>query len=496
MKDKVFLIEDHDEALKIWREKNIRNIDLVHIDAHIDFGFHRAKPIEKILIGARSLKQLKDDLEYTLAFKNYENDLDKQTNIGNYIYPAMEEGIVKDFYWVVPGGLKDFGKSREFIKNILENFSRQGLCRSGALNHTYQEGIISADLSGRRFIICVLEKLPCLKQSVLLDIDTDFLVIDSLVNSNNTVNIGKRHPWILPEDLTGILKQKIKNPEIITIAYSVNGGYTPIKYKHLGDEIAYHFAPDEFSSRFKKSFQTARYFDKFSSTGKKEPYEKAVRLNPAYQAADNNYGPLYLSLRKFSKAKKEFIKILAVDPKNPFCLCGMGNIALRNKDFKKAKTYFSSALKKIHTPFFSKAKKQGLFGLAQAEFRLKKFEKAKKILLSYRIIERMDTRAYYLLAQIHEKEREFEKAANEYKHAVRLGLNNIDIIQKLLRISCHLSAKHDILHFVRLRYKEFKKRFLKTKKTYLRKDKKNKNLYLIENKMNKVEKLLNIKKEG
>ena len=106
--NKVFLIEDHDEALKIWREKKIKAIDLVHIDAHIDFGFHPAKPIEEIFNKAISLKELKRNLEYTIAFRHYENDFDKQTNIGNYIYPAMDAGIVKDFYWVVPGGLKEF----------------------------------------------------------------------------------------------------------------------------------------------------------------------------------------------------------------------------------------------------------------------------------------------------------------------------------------------------------------------------------------------------
>lgn len=44
MTDRIFLIEDHDEALKVWREKKIKDLDLVHIDVHIDFGFHPAKP--------------------------------------------------------------------------------------------------------------------------------------------------------------------------------------------------------------------------------------------------------------------------------------------------------------------------------------------------------------------------------------------------------------------------------------------------------------------
>lgn len=45
--DNIALIEDHHEALGIWREKKVRNLDLVHIDAHLDFGFHAARPIMK-----------------------------------------------------------------------------------------------------------------------------------------------------------------------------------------------------------------------------------------------------------------------------------------------------------------------------------------------------------------------------------------------------------------------------------------------------------------
>ncbi len=265
----VFLFEDHDEVLKAWREKKIENFDLVHIDAHIDFGFHRAKPIEKIINEAKSLKELKSGLEYSLAFRHFEQDFDKQTNIGNYIYPAMEEGIVKDFYWVVPGGLKEFKESARIIKNILKNLlmvrGQRLEVRNQMSGVREKEGIISAKLLGRNFTICILEKLPILKQDILLDIDTDFLIIDSLLNADNTKNIGKRKPWILPQDLVRVLKEKLRHPQIITIAYSVNGGYTPIIYKHLGDQIAEHYAPGKFKREFKNNSGAAYSFALFCS---------------------------------------------------------------------------------------------------------------------------------------------------------------------------------------------------------------------------------------
>jgi tetratricopeptide (TPR) repeat protein len=489
---KIVLVDDHDEALTVWRRGRFKNLDLVHIDAHMDFGFHPAKPIKSIFNKARSLEELKGNLECSLAFSHYEEDFDKQTNIGNYIYPAMEEGIVKNFYWVIPGGLKEFRESLKGIKNIIRNLTGQ---RHYSIE-AQEEGVIWAEILGRRFIVCVLEKLPILRQKVLLDIDTDFLVIDSIVNAGNTANIGKRKPWILPKDLAHILKNKIKHPEVVTIAYSVNGGYTPMRYKVLGDELAYCLSPRDFKERYGQKFIASLFFKRFASTGKKGYYQKAIKLDRSYRAADNNYGLLYLVLRKFSKAKKEFLKILTVDPGNPFCLCGLGDIALENKDFKKAKGYFSFALKESRHKLFSKAKIQGLLGLAQAEFKLNNLGKAKRLVLSYQAIEPMSPRGYYLLAQIYEKERNFEEAAVKYKDALRLGLNTIDIITRLSKISSHTQANNDIIRYIIIRYKKLKKWFLWTKRQSLKKNRKIKNLNMFEKKMISLEKKLSQKGGG
>lgn len=456
MLNDVYLLEDHNEALKIWREKNVHSVDLIHIDAHIDFGFHQVKPIGEILNRAKSVKELKGELEKHIAFNWYESDLDKQTNIGNYIYPAIQEGIVKDFYWVIPGGINEFNKSRKLIRNI-HRALRARRC-------TQKEGVISAHLAGRKFIVCILEELPNLRQKVLLDIDTDFLVIDSLINANNTARIGQRKPWIMPKELAGILKDKVKEAEVITVAYSVNGGYTPMRYKHLGDEIAYHFAPAQFKGHLKRALGSAKYFNLFSAGGGKEYYQKAVRLNPRYRAADNNYGPLYLSLRKFALAEGEFLKILRVDPKNPGCLVGLGNIALAGKDFKKAKEYFIFALKcRGNNGLFAKEKSQGLLGLANAEFALGNFQRAKKLLFRCKSIMSLQAQVYYLLARIYEKEKDFLQAADFYQDAIRLGSSGIEPIWRLLKISRYLKEKYAIINYIIPRYKNFKAGFLRAK---------------------------------
>jgi len=491
---RIFLIEDHDEALRIWRENKIKSVDLVHIDAHIDFGFHPAKSIKRIFVEAGSLKELKKGLESSLSFMRYEKNFDKQTNIGNYIYPAIQEGIVKDFYWVIPGGLKEFSMSLKNIKNMLKNFSSQDSYKadysSQASRRGLKKGIISADILGRKFVVCVLEKLPALKQNTLLDIDTDFLIIDSLINANNTSRVGKREPWILPRDLVEILKKKVKKPYLTTIAYSVNGGYTPMGYKHLGDEIAYRFAPEEFKQRYKINSQAAQYFNLFVSTGNKECYQKAVKLNSAYRAADNNYGPLYLLLRKFSHAQKEFAKVLRVDPDNPACLSGLGTVALQRKDFRKAREYFSSALSFTDDRLFIQTKEQALLDLAKAEFNLKNFDQAKQLLFRYQTLKPLIPESYYFLGRIFEKEKVFFKAANFYQDAIRLGFDNIEVLSRLLKVSCCMKERNNIIKFVTTKYKERKQRFLKTKRVSLKKNRKIKGLHRLQREMLSFERRL------
>lgn len=466
----VFLVEDHDDVLKIWRKQNIKGIDLVHLDAHIDFGFYSANPIEKVIKEAKSVEDLKRKLEHSLNFLHYEKDFNKQANIGNYIYPAMEEGMVNNFYWVVPGRPEEFKKSRKTIKNILKEIIRFQSGKNDILNK--ENGAISTRCLGRNFIICTLDNLPVITGDIILDIDTDFLIIDSVLNAENTKNIGKRKPWILPKELTDIVKEKIKAPKIITIAYSVNGGFTPIKYKHLGDELAYNFSHSKFKKRFKINQRAARYFDLFNSTGRQEYYKRAVRLNPAYRVTDNNYGPLYLFLRKFSPAQKEFSRILTADKQNPGAHLGLGTIALERKEFKKARRHLYSALHFVDNQrFFSPTKKQVLFALGKAEFHLRNFHKAKELLLSYKNSLPLEPQSHYLLGCILEKEKEFSRAAAFYKNTFRLGMAKTEPLFKLLRISAHLEEKDDIIKYVIAKYKLFKKELIRLNQLQLKKKK-------------------------
>jgi len=452
---KVYLFEDHDQSLKIWRKNKIRGLDLVHVDAHIDFGFHPAEPIEVILDQARSVADLKRRLEYSQAFSYFEKDFSKQVDIGNYIYPAMREGIVKDFYWVVPGGHKEFTASRKAIMATLKQLIK--IEGSKAKISCPKKDLVSAQIFGRKLSVSTLESLPLQDKPVILDIDIDFLVINSARVANNTAKIGKRKPWISAAGLKDILGKKVPSSKIITIAYSCNGGYTPMKFRYLGDELAYLFAPVRFKTVYKRNLQAAWLFERFLSTGQRQYYRQASQLNPVYRASDNNYGTLYLSVNKRRQAQQEFAKIHNVDPSNPGTLAGLGRLALNKKDFKQAKAYFSRVFRYGNFPLFKSERISSLIGLAQAEYGLDNLTRSRKILIRFKRQQPLDPFCRYLLGQIAEKQKDSNQAARYYTQAIRLGFGGVKVLFRLAKISFSCREKKSIIEFVKQRLSNLKR---------------------------------------
>jgi len=445
----------------------VKGLDLIHLDAHMDFGFHPARPVVNIMEEARSVRELKERLEYTLAFLRYEKDFDKQTDVGNYIYPAMAEGIVKDFYWVVPGGKSELRKSAKGIKSCLKRIMKYGGGKACRVED--RRGMIVSGCLGRRIIVCTLDSLPVLSAPVLLDIDTDFLVIESTEKAEATTDVGRRKPWILPRDLVAALAGKVRRPYITTIAYSVNGGWTPMEYKVLGDELAYRFSPSRFRARHNRMAAAAESFILFNRTGKSEYYRRSVRLNPGYRAADNNYGPLFLAAGKTRRAYMEFNRILKADRYNPAALLGLGVVALERKEYKAAAKHMRQALAySAGDRSFRKIWEDALLFLSIAELNLKRSAGAKRRLLTYGRLRPLEPRCPYYLGTIFEREGDFVRAAELYKDAVRLGFNGIEPLERLIKICGKLTEKSDIIGYVASKYKEFTRACKATKDRSLR----------------------------
>jgi tetratricopeptide (TPR) repeat protein len=431
----ILLIEDHHEAYYAWRERRFKKMTLVHLDAHIDFGFQEVKDVPLILNEARSFSELKSQLEKAVLFRRKKFELEKLTHIGNYIYPAMRDGIVAEFYWVIPGDICEFRKCLGILKWLLRDLKKEDPCPADA-PPLIQPGFIKTRLYGRPFYITSLETLPRLKGSVLLDIDTDYFVIDSLRRADPTHQIARREPWIGTDEFMGILRKKISRSRCTTIAYSVNGGFTPMVYKTLGDRLAEGLGcrdqaladlltAGEHFCGFREAFNRKDF------TAARDFYGKALTLNSAYHAPDNNYGPLYFQIEDYRRAEKEWQGMMRVDGCDVNALAGLGKIRLARRKYREAKDYFAAALQ-------SEADhKDSLIGLAETEFHLKHYGEAAALIEVYERLDSMQGYSRFLSGKILEKTKRPQAALAKYKEALQLGMDHVEILIRLVRLSKH-----------------------------------------------------------
>jgi hypothetical protein len=95
----IVMMEDHDKAYLAWKERNVQDMILVHVDAHIDFGWIPEMDFNEIGSGNEDVSCFS---RRKLLLNPILTSRKKMVNIGNYICPAMRDGMVKKFYWVVP----------------------------------------------------------------------------------------------------------------------------------------------------------------------------------------------------------------------------------------------------------------------------------------------------------------------------------------------------------------------------------------------------------
>ncbi|MGB2705438.1 MAG: UPF0489 family protein [Candidatus Omnitrophota bacterium] len=498
------LIENHDEAYFFWKKLRVRGKPLVHLDAHIDFNFHAAKPLKQTFREAKSKEGLIRQLSTNLMYKELKIKEKSLTNIGNYIYPAIRDGMVTDFYWVVPGDRREFKKSLKNLKNIARSFFPRDPFETGNLTKE-AGGALKARIYGRNFIFTTLEDLPENIEGALLDIDTDYLTTDTVRKAGASQDAGCRFPWMWPEELVEKLRKKKIKPSCVSIAYSVNGGFTPLVYKFLGDEVAVFLnGPDRkfkkiisdknnalrlFKKRnFKKAaalfekvlknsedtglnnglknklkaniaFLLFRCYAALKNLPKAQSfYRTAVALDKTYKVRDNNYGPLYLRQRRgMKKAEKEFGFILAVDKDNPHALSGMADILMRRKKFKKARSFFKKAYAA------DRKNTQALFGLARAEISLKNYKAALGYIEKYKQKNPAKAAIYSLKAAAYDGLGMFEEALREYKLAHRFGVD-LGLYIRLFKLLKKTGIPEDHKEWIHSRidtYEKYRKGFFK-----------------------------------
>jgi tetratricopeptide (TPR) repeat protein len=340
----IHLMENHDEAYRVWSRMGVRDRVLVHIDAH-------------------------DDVVWAAD--------DAAINIASFICPAIKEGMVREVFWVVPD---ETWATPKRIRCVMQRLKRVMKRYPGKqLPPTLGKNQISLSILGKPVRVCPLGLLPPLGEAVLLDIDVDYLVIPQACQGSDQ---HTAIPWRWPDDLVAQLQAAGLSSDLITIAYSVEGGYTPLKWKYLGDELAlrldggnqhqpeirglelirqaflavhrgdepgaeelYLEARELLPQCAAPAFHLANlYAERGEEQKAQEFYQEALARDASYRTPYNNAGIEYYYQGRFPEAAREYQRTLRMEPQDPYAHLGLGKIAARRKNWQEAETWCHKSL--------------------------------------------------------------------------------------------------------------------------------------------------------
>ena len=112
-------MEDHVQAYDTWKAAGVRDRILVHIDGHLDFDWIADRSPEELL-AAGSSAELDRLLTQVSAWNLDGRSPRERVTSANFIYPAIRDGLVREFFWVMPDPLWAQSK-RRVIRRGLEN---------------------------------------------------------------------------------------------------------------------------------------------------------------------------------------------------------------------------------------------------------------------------------------------------------------------------------------------------------------------------------------
>ena len=349
----ICVVEDHDEAYHAWKKAGFENKILVHFDAHIDFAW--IAPTPETLLEKPSLSEMLSTLHRTPFWRLSEKTEEERTHLGNYIHQAIRANIIREFVWVYPDD-PDLTKQTRAVRSTLEAIAAAapGLFR---LIQASDAGYFEGRIYGRRLLAIPYSAYQAYapQEEVLLDIDLDFFIIQSLY-SRHYPYADVRTPcfWLSPAEFVADLHASSLRYKFVTLAYSVEEGYTPLRLKFLGMELAKRLlrslSEDEecrfealrelFKPSTRKDPESAvRRLEKLIAVhpndaalrfnlamlllegnnipGAAAQYRKAIEDDPTYRTRYNHAGPalVELGLRRAARASYERMKQL--DPHNP-----------------------------------------------------------------------------------------------------------------------------------------------------------------------------------
>lgn len=388
--DRIHLLEDHEEAYDIWKTAGVRNRILVHFDGHIDFHWIQDRSPEELLrVG--SLAELHHLLSQVKEWNLDQRSLRESIHSGNFIYPALKEGIIREFYWVVPDPFWTDAKARKVLYTELLKMVRSRPSEARMMRATEEE--IHLKIFHSPVSVCPVGNLPRFAEPVLLDIDIDYFVTwaPEELRPPPYFDLRPVSPWLGCSGFMERLKKLTIPTDLVTLAYSVKGGYTPLRYKYFGEvlyralsnpslevedepafgtqaeayRIAWNALRDQDEPLARRWWARMKALDPsyrnvWAIPGWREEragrlpsaleiYEKMIRIDPGWHIPHLGKGRVLWRLRHFLEAEKALQKALdlvqgSTEPTTVYHW--MGFAAFRRGDQEQARRYWIKAVDK------------------------------------------------------------------------------------------------------------------------------------------------------
>jgi tetratricopeptide (TPR) repeat protein len=205
-------MEEHYQAYFAWKARGYKEQWCWHVDAHLDIG--------KTDLDESKLERLKDcpDAQTARAAGLMGNSYLPWGGLhcGNYLLPAIHEGIVNRLTWVIPPDLPE-GALLSWAKRHINSW--YGLELSEYASLELEGDRVVGRLLGIPFEMGTLENLTLPTEPVLMDIDIDYFLTEH------------GEVWQDSQEFAELIHSV---PVLYqTVAYSVMGGFTPTSERRL-----------------------------------------------------------------------------------------------------------------------------------------------------------------------------------------------------------------------------------------------------------------------
>jgi tetratricopeptide (TPR) repeat protein len=342
----VTVMENHDAAYYAWEKAGVKRRVVVHVDAHHDLWF------------------IRDAVPMTIA---------------NFLCPALTQNFIREIFWIVPDPTWETAGDRAEIIHQVRALA--GKYPGGGRTLSVTDQRVATSLLGRPLTVGPLAALRGFQEPVLLDLDTDYLVLPHVYGESDA---HRALPWCWPGELLERLRALGVLTDLVTIAYSVEGGYTPLKWKYLGDELAARLRSDaeavEGFERLRRTivaegpvrradaltalldtdarlaghpaphyFLSQFYADDHRFAEARDAYQRAVRLDATYRTQYRNSGFRYFAEKRYDEAEGEHRRGLAIDPDDTAAHFGLGRLAARRRQWPEAEQLLRRALTLDHS---------------------------------------------------------------------------------------------------------------------------------------------------